>query len=56
MGEYRRLRSAKNTVFILCQPNFMRTLATMVENSLLLFLGIGQVLKYYDTLNFFTWE
>ncbi len=31
------------TVFIQCQPTFMRTLATTVEYRLLLFLAIGQV-------------
>ncbi len=39
------IQNATPTVFIRCQPNFMRTLATMVEYRLLLFLAIGQVLK-----------
>ncbi len=33
------------TVFIWCQSNFMRALATMVEYRVSLFLAIGQVLK-----------
>ncbi len=33
------------TVFIQCQSNFMRTLATMGEYRLLLFLAIGQIKK-----------
>ena len=44
------------TVFIRCQPNFMGTLATMVEYRLLLFLAIGQVLKILWHFEIFTWE
>ncbi len=36
--------AAPPTLFIRCQPNFKRTLATMVEYSLLLFLAIDQLL------------
>ena len=42
-------------VFILCQTNFLRTLATMVEYRLLLFLAIGQFLKQ-DVAEILTWE
>ncbi len=41
-GNFKRFSSYS---FIWCQPNFMRTLATMAEYRLSLFLAIGQVLK-----------
>ena len=47
-----KFQSATPTVFIRCQPNFMRTLATMVEYRLLLFLAIGQVLQILWHLKF----
>ena len=34
----------------------MRTLATMLEYTLLLFLAIGQVLKYFWHFEILTWE
>ncbi len=39
-----------------CQPNFMRTLATMVKYRLSLFLAIGQVLKILWHFQILTWE
>ena len=44
------------TVFIWCQPYFMRTLATMVEYRLSLYLTISQVLKKLCYFEILTWE
>ncbi len=43
-------------VFIRCQSNFMRGLATMVEHRLLLFLAMGQVLNILWYFEILTWE
>ena len=44
------------TLFIQYQPNFMRTLATMVECRLLLFLAIGQVLNILWIFEILAWD
>ena len=47
-----KFQNTTPTVFIRCQPNFMRTLVTMGEYGLLLFLAIGQVLNFVALWNF----
>ncbi len=43
-----KFQNATPTVFIRCQSNFMRALATMAEYRLLLFLAIGQVSRNFN--------
>ncbi len=50
LGDWKFQNATPPTVFISCQPNFMRTLATMVEYRLLLFLAIGQSFKHFVAL------
>ncbi len=49
-------QSATPTVFFRCQPNFLRTLDTMVKYRLLLFLASSQVLKKLWHFEILTWE
>ncbi len=51
-----KFQNASPTVFIWCQTNLMRTLATMVEYRLSPFLVSGQVLRNLWHFLILTWE
>ena len=49
-------QNASLPTVLICQPNFLRTLATMVQYKLSLFLAISQVLKILWHIEILTWE